>query len=62
MDPEYCNPDECPFDWDGSDKINSQDFFNFLVDFFDGDADFNDDAVANSQDFFDYLACFFTGC
>jgi hypothetical protein len=53
-----------PVDWDGNDVLNSQDFFNFISDFFAGSADFNRDAVTNSQDFFDFLGCFFNpaGC
>lgn len=52
----------CPSDWNDDDVANSQDFFDFLVDFFASDADFNCDGVTNSQDFFDFLAAFFTGC
>ncbi len=51
----------CPCDWDHSGTLNSQDFFDFLSDFFGAGADFNADGATNSQDFFDFLACFF-GC
>jgi len=52
----------CPTDWNAMDGINSQDFFDFLSDFFAGTADFNFDGFVNSQDFFDFLTSFFGGC
>ncbi|MGE3109887.1 MAG: hypothetical protein AB7G11_13540 [Phycisphaerales bacterium] len=52
----------CPCNWNGDGVTNSQDFFDFLVDFFGGNADFNNDGFTNSQDFFDFITCLFTGC
>lgn len=52
----------CPADWTNDGFVNSQDFFDFVMALFDGNADFNGDQFNDSQDFFDYLAAFFDGC
>ena len=52
----------CLADWDLSGAVNSQDFFAFLVEFFEGTADVNNSGDVSSQDFFDFLTAFFAGC
>jgi hypothetical protein len=59
--PGVCDkpPPICPCDWNDDASVSSQDFFDFLTQFFDNNADFNTDGMTNSQDFFDFLTCFF---
>ncbi|MGE3108672.1 MAG: hypothetical protein AB7G11_12305 [Phycisphaerales bacterium] len=52
----------CAGDWNHDGSVTSQDFFDFVADFFNGNADFNNDGASNSQDFFDFIAAFFTPC
>ncbi len=54
----------CRADWNLDATLNSQDFFDYLNDFFGANpaADFNQDGAVNSQDFFDFLNAFFAGC
>jgi hypothetical protein len=47
-----------PADWNGVDAVNSQDFFDFLSDFFGANADFDGSGDTTSQDFFDFLEAF----
>jgi hypothetical protein len=49
-------------DWNRDGVLNSQDFFDYLGQFFQNNGDFNHDGVTNSQDLFDFLASFFAGC
>ncbi len=55
---------QCPADFNGDGVVDSQDFYDFLNEFFAyrSRADFNNDGVVNSQDFFDFLTAFFAGC
>ncbi|MBC7771538.1 MAG: hypothetical protein H7210_03480 [Pyrinomonadaceae bacterium] len=52
----------CPADWFENGVVNSQDFFEFVADFFSENADFNRDGLTTSQDLFDFLVSFFAGC
>lgn len=57
--------ERCRGDVNEDDVLNSQDFFDFLMCFFEAGctgADLNADGVVNSQDFFDFLTVFFAGC
>jgi glucose/arabinose dehydrogenase len=64
--PGVCKPiPTCPCDWNQDFTLNSQDFFDFLTDFFVNEGDYNEDGMTTSQDFFDFLTCFFeppAGC
>jgi glucose/arabinose dehydrogenase len=48
-----------PADWNLDGTVNSGDFFDFLVAFFDEEADITGDHVTTSADFFEYLTFFF---
>lgn len=56
-------PHVAPADFNRDDRVNSQDFFDFLSVFFSGsaEADYNGSGMVNSQDFFDFLIDFFNG-
>jgi probable HAF family extracellular repeat protein len=54
----------CAADFNIDGVVNSQDFFDYLGQFFLSSpaGDFNADTLVNSQDFFDFLNAFFAGC
>lgn len=47
----------CPCDLNTDGLINSQDFFDFLNNYFYAGVDYNCDNIVDSQDFFDFLSC-----
>ncbi|MGE3107778.1 MAG: GC-type dockerin domain-anchored protein [Phycisphaerales bacterium] len=55
-------PNTCRVNWDGVGGVNTNDFFAFLNDFFDQQADFNGDGMTNTADFFAFMSEFFLGC
>lgn len=53
----------CPADWNDDGVLNSQDFFEYVNDFFEGMGEIDcQREVSSSADFFYFLSVFFSGC
>jgi subtilisin-like proprotein convertase family protein len=58
----YGGAPACPGDWNATGHLEVQDIFDFLNDWFAGNADFNNDGAIQVQDIFDFLNAWFAGC
>ncbi|MBL8762710.1 MAG: hypothetical protein JNM07_00385 [Phycisphaerae bacterium] len=52
----------CAGDWNGDTSVDDFDFFDFLNDFNNNNADFNGDTSTDDFDFFDFMNAFNTPC
>jgi subtilisin family serine protease len=52
----------CLGDWNHDGVVDSRDAFQFVNDYFEGDADFDGNGVTNSLDFFGFMISYFQGC
>jgi hypothetical protein len=48
----------CRCDWNGVGGLTVQDVFDFLVDWFRGQGDFDQNGQTGLQDLFEFLACY----
>lgn len=62
IDVGYEPPAPCPADYDESGAVTSEDIFQFLADWFRGDADYDHSGMTDVADIFSYLSDWFRGC
>lgn len=62
IDVGYEPPAPCPADYDQSGAVTSEDLFDFLADWFQGDADYDRSGMTDVADIFQYLSDWFRGC
>ncbi|MGE3106984.1 MAG: GC-type dockerin domain-anchored protein [Phycisphaerales bacterium] len=62
--PAHLSVGICPAEYNNDEVLNSDDFFDFVHDFFTNDprADFDHSGSLDSNDFFAFIAAFFSGC
>ena len=62
IDSGFVPPAPCLADYNNSGSVTSQDIFDFLTDWFLGNADFDQSGVTEVTDIFAYFSVYFAGC